>query len=170
MIVLNKPPSKIHWRAPGPIHHARWMAKLIHAMKIFLFRNYLQAFKLTKREEKQIARFVSFGVLIYTKTWIEAPLAPDAPINDLLLWKNLKLYEANDPEISVAARNVLERHLWYLSDELITFALFSDKLSSGEKMAIVHQINVDGGSRSVRGDCSKLSLDATLDILHLKDR
>lgn len=52
MIVLNKPPEKIHWRAPGPIHHARWMAKLLYAMKIFLFRNNSQAFKLTKNEKK----------------------------------------------------------------------------------------------------------------------
>ncbi|GBP55007.1 hypothetical protein EVAR_34482_1 [Eumeta japonica] len=99
MIVLNKPPAKIHWRAPGPIHHARWMAKLIYALKIFLFRNNLQAFKLTKREEKQIVRFVSFGALIYAKIWIEAPLAADAPVNDLLLWKNLRLYEVIDSEI-----------------------------------------------------------------------
>ncbi|GBP79248.1 hypothetical protein EVAR_87343_1 [Eumeta japonica] len=111
MIVLNKPPAKIHWRAPGPIHHARWMAKLLYALKIFLFRNNLQALKLNKREEKQIVRFVSFGALIYAKIWIEeAPLAADAPVNDLLLWKNLRLYEAIDSEIGKAARDVLERH------------------------------------------------------------
>lgn len=163
MIVLNKPPAKIHWRAPGPIHHARWMAKLLYALKIFLFRNNLQAFKLTKREEKQIVRFVSFGALIYTKIWIEAPLAADAPINDLLLWKNLKLYEAIDSEISIIARGVLERHLWYLSDELVAFALFSDKLSNSEKTAIVQKINVDGGKRLVRGDSAKLASEATLE-------
>ena len=29
LIVLGHPPSTIHWRAPGPVHRARWMAKLI---------------------------------------------------------------------------------------------------------------------------------------------
>ncbi|GBP87160.1 hypothetical protein EVAR_62629_1 [Eumeta japonica] len=163
MIVLNKPPTKIHWRAPGPIHHARWMAKLLYALKIFLFRNNLQALKLTKREEKQIVRFVSFGALIYAKIWIEEPLAADAPVNDLLLWKKLRLYEAIDSEIGKAARGVLERHLWYLSNELVALALFSEKLSESDKQAIVQKMNSDGGNRSVRADSAKLTSEITLE-------
>ncbi|CAH1967893.1 unnamed protein product [Acanthoscelides obtectus] len=81
-------------------------------MKIFLFRGNSELFKLTKREDKQIARFFTFGALVYTKIWIEAPLAADAPFNDLLHWKSLKLYEAIDLGISIAARVVLEHHLW----------------------------------------------------------
>lgn len=163
MIVLKKPPARIHWRSPGPIHHARWMAKLLYAMKIFLFKSNSNVFKLTKREEKQIIRFVSFGALIYTKVWIEAPLAADAPINDLQLWKRLKSYETIDSEISVAARGVLERHLWYLSDELVAFALFSNRVSCKEKMAIVQRMDVEGSSRLVRGNSDKLSTEATLE-------
>lgn len=90
-------------------------------------------------------------------------MAADAPINDLELWKRLKSYEAVDSEISGAARGVLERHLWYLSDELIAFALFSDKLSYGEKLAIVQRMDVDRGCRSVRGNSAKLSTEATLE-------
>ena len=36
MVVLGNQPAIIHWRAPGPIHHARWMAKLLYAIKIDL--------------------------------------------------------------------------------------------------------------------------------------
>lgn len=164
MIVLNKPPERIHWRSPGPIHRARWIAKLLYAIKIFLFRCNSNIFKLTKREEKQIIRFVTFGALIYSKIWIEAPLAADAPINDLQLWKRLKSYEVIDAEISAAAREVLERHLWYLSDELVAFALFSDKVSCDEKVGIIQKMNAAGGCRSVRGDSSKLSIRATLGV------
>lgn len=80
-------------------------------MKIFLFRSNSQAFKLTKKEEKQIVRFVSFGALIYIKIWFKAPLAADALFNDLQLLKRLKLYEAIDFEIGVVARGVLKHHL-----------------------------------------------------------
>ncbi|GBP30652.1 hypothetical protein EVAR_76197_1 [Eumeta japonica] len=163
MIVLNKSPAKIHWRAPGPIDHACWMAKLLYALKTFLFRNNLQAFKLTNGEEKQIVRFVSFGALIYAKIWIEAPLAADTPINYLLLWKNLRLYEAIDSEIGKAARGALERHLWYLSDELVALALFSENLSDSDKQAIFQKMNSDGGNRSVRGDSAKLTSEVTLE-------
>lgn len=29
----------ILFRPPGPVHHARWMAKAIYSLKIYLFRN-----------------------------------------------------------------------------------------------------------------------------------
>lgn len=64
LIVLSKPPTKIHWRAPGPIHHARWMAKLLYAMKIFLFKKQKDIFNLTEEEEKQISRFAQFAFML----------------------------------------------------------------------------------------------------------
>lgn len=66
-----------------------------------------------------------------------------------MLIYSLKLYEAIHYEISIAARGVLERHLRYLSDELVASALFSDKLSDAEKQAIVQKINSNSGNRSV---------------------
>jgi len=38
LISLGSPPPAIHWRAPGPVHHSRWMVKLLYSMKIVLFR------------------------------------------------------------------------------------------------------------------------------------
>jgi hypothetical protein len=113
------------------------MSKLIYAIKIFLFRKQNSIFNLTKREETQLQWFVLFGALLYTKVWIEAPLAAEAPRNDLNFWLNLKKYEAIDSEISIAARMVLERHLWYLSDELVGLALFSTEVTSIEKSELL---------------------------------
>lgn len=152
LIVLNQPPATIHWRAPGPIHHARWMAKLIYAIKIFLFRSQRKVFNLTKKEESQLQRFVLFGALIYTKIWIESPLAAEAPMNDLNLWLNLKKYEVIDFELCTAARQVLERHLWYLSDELVGLALFSDVVTSSEKKKIVDGMKTEPEPRHIRGN------------------
>ena len=81
-------------------------------MKIFLFRNQRDVFKLTKREESQLQRFVHFGALLHTKAWNEAPLAAEAPGGDLKLWQNLGEYEVIDKKISITAKKVLERHLW----------------------------------------------------------
>lgn len=50
-IVLGSPPAKIHWRAPGAIHHARWMAKLLYAMKIIFFRSQRDVFIVSKKRE-----------------------------------------------------------------------------------------------------------------------
>ena len=111
MLVLGSQPATIHWTAPGPIHHARWMAKLLYAIKIYLFRDQRDTFSLTKKEETQIHRFVQFGALLYTKAWTKAPLATEAPGQDLSLWTDLEKYESVDQEVSITARKVLENHL-----------------------------------------------------------
>lgn len=162
MIVLGSPPAKIHWRAPGGIHHARWMAKLLYAMKIILFRSQRDVFILSKKEEIRLQRFVQFGALLYTKAWIEAPLAAEAPGQDMKLWIDLKKYQAIDSGISLAACHVLEHHLWYLSDELVGLALFSDRVSAAEKAQIVEGMTNEPGERKVRGDPTKLTTAANL--------
>jgi len=113
------------------------MAKLIYAMKIYLFRNQQDVLKLTLKEQGQLERFVWFGALLYTKTWISAPCATKAPAGDLQLWLDFRHYENTDPAISTAARKVLENHLWYLSDELVGLSLFSDNVSPVVKSAIL---------------------------------
>lgn len=161
MVVLNKVPDDIHWRSPGPILHARWMAKLLYTYKIYLFRDQ-KVLKLTKREEKAVFRFVKFGALIYAAAWVEAPLAAEAAGNDLQLWKNLVAYESVDLDIARAARVVLERHLWNLSDELVGLALFSDKVTSVEKATIVEGMKIDAGPRLVKGNASILRSETSL--------
>ena len=156
MLVVGSGPFKIHWRAPGAVHHARWMAKLLYAMKIFLFRDQREVFSLTRNEETQIKRFVQFGALLYTKAWTEAPLAAEAPRGDMQLWLDIGKYQVIDREISHEARKVLERHLWYLSDELVGLALFSEQVPASEKSKIVDGLAKEPGVRKVNGDPSLL--------------
>ena len=112
MLVVGSQPATIHWTAPGPIHHAQWMAKLLSVIKIYLFSDQRDTFSLTKKEETQIHRFVQFGALLYTKAWTKAPLATEAPGQDLSLWTDLEKYESVDQEVSITARKVLENHLF----------------------------------------------------------
>ena len=125
LIVLVSPPTTIHWRAPGPVNHTRWMAKLLYSMKIYLFRNQRHVFKLTTKEEAQLQRILLFRALLYTKSWTEASLAADDPGCDLMIWKDLVKYEVIDHKIASEARKILERHMSYLSDETVRLsALF----------------------------------------------
>lgn len=70
---------------PGPTHFARWMQKLIHAFKLFLFR---KKFRMTEAEEKGVRDICIFGVLIYIKYWFSCRSAISAPNNDLQLLKS----------------------------------------------------------------------------------
>ena len=56
-------------------------------------------------------RFVQFGVLLYTKAYVESPFAAEAPGQDLTLWLDLGKYRNIDSKINFAARNVVEHHL-----------------------------------------------------------
>lgn len=165
-LILGKKYNKVHWQYPGAVHRARWMAKLIYAMKIFLFRDQSEV-NLSREELDKITRFVKFGVLIYTKYWISAPLAAEAAINDLNLWIKLKKYNSVDREISKLTTQVLERHLWYVSDELVGLSIFSEQISLEEKSKIINSmLNKDyQEKRCVRGDAATLNRNVNLSQL-----
>jgi len=151
LVILGSAPQPIHWRSPGPAHHARWMAKPLYAMKIILFRHQTDTFQLTKAEETRLERFSVFGVLLYSKSWTEAPLAAKAPSSDLQLWTDLKHYEQIDAEVGKAARSVLARYLWYLSDETVGLALFSERMKNEDKELLMSNLTKPPLERKVRG-------------------
>ena len=117
---------------------------------------------MTKKEKLQLERFVHFGALLYTKSWISAPQATEAPAQDLQLWYDLKKYEQIDPQIGIAARKVVENHILYLSDELVGLALFSDNVSAEEKLAGVQGSLQGVAERKVRGNTSIKENEPTL--------
>jgi hypothetical protein len=117
--------SMIKLRPPGPIHHARWMAKAIYCLKIFLFRN---KFKLSKREMSNLRSICIFLVRIYVKAWFQAPFPIEAPFNDFLFLKSILEYKTINEKISRAAVKKFVRHLWYLSPEVISFSVFDSRI------------------------------------------
>jgi hypothetical protein len=91
-----------------------------------------------------------------------SPLAAEAAQQDLALWIDLGKYHDVDPEISTAAKKVLEHHLWYLSDETVGLALFSDRVPTVEKVKIVQGMKTEPGERNVRGDATILNEGSNL--------
>ncbi|GBM65813.1 hypothetical protein AVEN_172664-1 [Araneus ventricosus] len=74
--------------------------------------------------------------LIFVKVWLNAQKEVDAPVNDLMFWEYLNMYEKYDPEVALFT---LSRHLWYLAEAVI-FSLFSKKVSDSEKKKIVDSL------------------------------
>jgi hypothetical protein len=115
------PPRGIHLLRPGALHRARWMAKIIYALKIWLMREQVN---LTTREKVGLKRFINFTLLYYVTAWFTAPQATSAPANDLRFYQSLVAYSAVDNKLSKAVTNTFGRHLWYLSEHLVALALF----------------------------------------------
>lgn len=128
----------VRFKAPGAMHLARWMAKVIYTMKIWMFRS---QFHLTPKEEQSTRDICIFTVRIYLKAWFTAPLAALAPAHDFQLIKDLVAYEVVNPQIAKVAAQKFSSHLWYLSEELILMSLFDDSISVADKQAIVTAIH-----------------------------
>ena len=94
-------------RPPGAFHHARWMAKSIYAIKIFLFRS---QFKLTANELKAMKQISLFVSLVYATAWNEATLPSYAPFNDIQFLRHLK-EGVPEKSISDVALKAFKRHL-----------------------------------------------------------
>ena len=84
--LCRAPPRGIRFQAPGAMHHARWLAKVLYAVKMWLFR---AQFRMSKSEEKAISEIAAFGVTVYLKAWMTAPMVAEAPYNDFVLMKQL---------------------------------------------------------------------------------
>ena len=153
------PAGGIRVSKPGAYHRARWMGKLIYALKIFLFRG---QFKLTKAEEKNLTRFVLFIVTLYVPAWYEAPLATRAPAHDLAFYCSLVSYK--DKEIAREASKAFGRHLWYSSEELVSLVLFDPRTSLEDKRLIVAAFDRDGAEDPPK----RISLEPDLTALTRK--
>ncbi|KAG0712096.1 hypothetical protein GWK47_019195 [Chionoecetes opilio] len=120
------------FRQPGAYQNARWMAKAIYALKMFMFRHQLD---LTAREEGGLRRLRLFISLAYVKQWNEAMVSNRAPLNDL---EFLHLPEAYpDKEVSHTTSTALKRHLWYFSEDLVGLGFFDDRIPKDTKLKIV---------------------------------
>jgi hypothetical protein len=141
LIFLGDDPTDVHINAPGAYHRARWMAKIIYSLKIYLFRS---QFHLTQSEFKGLQQFNAFTVKLYLKAWYACMSAPVAPRNDLQLLKDLVAYRTVNKSVSCAATKTFMRHLWYLSEILVGLAFFDSEVTDTEKGQMVNAMSKPG--------------------------
>lgn len=160
IIFLGGVPEKgVLFRRPAGLHRARWMARALYCLKIYLFKH---QFKLTKKDEKAVREICIFTVMIYVKYWFQASTGWSAPRNDLQLLKDIKAFESFNKNIATVALKKILNHLWYLSEELVSFAFFDDELSVQEKKKMVEALKIEGTE-----DCLKR---INLDITHIHEK
>lgn len=125
------------FKVPGATNNARWMARAIYALKMYLFRHHLD---LDENTTMALELFCIFVAVIYTKYWNRCSIAVDAPFNDIALLKELDLFRQIDTKTADVASAALMRHLWYIGDELISLSFFSDKVTNEKKLAMVQML------------------------------
>ena len=138
LIVLGSPPQKFTFKKPGAFNKTRWMANILYGIKIFLFRS--QVLKRAKAEQHKYERFVLFICIYYVKNWFLAPIASDAPITDLTLYKGMLEFYENDPDVSKAIIDKLNNHTWYMNQMFVPFNLFSNSVDERVKLKIAKKL------------------------------
>ena len=78
---------------------------------------------------EKLREMAQFLLLLYVPAWLRAPVAADAPLNDLSLCKNMLQYRQVNQNVSEAARVVIKCHVWYLKPPLAVLSLFSDRVT-----------------------------------------
>ena len=76
---------------------------------------------------EQLQRFSEFVVVYYWSHWFQSPLAAEAAFNDFQFYKKMLECETI-PKVKQVADTVIQilnRHLWYLTEELVPFSLCS---------------------------------------------
>lgn len=158
------PSSGINFKSPGACHHARWMSKAIYSLKIYIFRT---QFSLTPDEVKNLYKICLFVVLVYVEFWFKAPLAIDAPFNDLRLIEKLNNYRSIDSDAADAALRKFKNHLWYLSPEMSAVSLFNKNISLEMKRKIVKSFENDPGIDDIQNKFF-LNSDDEMHRLHIR--
>lgn len=133
------------FRRPGALHHARWMAKAIYGLKMYLLRS---QFTVDSEYETNLLRFVLFVVRIYLKGWYNAPSATSAPSNDLKFVESLRTY--GDEEISQTTYKKITNHLWYLSEINVCLALFDDTVDNNVKKAMLANFSKQSDGKNMK--------------------
>ena len=80
-----------------------------------------------------MAEISEFIGVFYAKAFLESPLSSSAPHNDLAFMANMSRYRQHNEKISEACLASCQRHLWYLTPQLIVFSLVDPTLSTEEK-------------------------------------
>lgn len=116
IILGGQPKQGIRFVRPGAPHRARLMAKIIYAIKVFLYRDQ-DKLLLSQAHLSRIRLFVEFSSSTYVVPWYKAPCPTSAPAQELVLLKRLLAYPDNDKAISrpqpKATPTTFGRHLWY---------------------------------------------------------
>ena len=138
LIYIGIEPSRgITLQRPGAISKARWMSKVIYALKIVLLskQNLLQTIIETTCLTK-LKRFADFCINCYIPWWINCTVASAAPGNDLELINILQQYKSTDELCATSALDAMNRHLWYLVEELVPLCLFDSDTSLSVKAKV----------------------------------
>jgi hypothetical protein len=113
------------------------MSKALYILKMSLLLHQLPLHWTKKRKITKMSLFVVFS---YMKYWFSSTSLTSAACNDLDLYRSLLKFKSIDMAASTKACEVINRHTWYLTEELVPLSLFNDNISLDERTLLARKI------------------------------
>lgn len=144
-LYLSDDDACINFMQPGAIHQARWMAKVIYAIKLVLLEHQIadlpRGTVTAAHQAGKLRDFVDFTTHVYCAWWLSSNSVTRAAWNDLGLIKTLHKYACVNKPIAESALRAFERHHWYVTAELVPLGLFDDDVVPDvERHALAQQM------------------------------
>ena len=93
------------------------------------------------QEDRSMVETASFFVAItYTPWFLKSSLTASAPNNDLSSFKDMFELKKEYPKLAKAFLHSMQRHTWYLTEELVLLCLGDDDIKDGQKMAMLRKL------------------------------
>lgn len=170
VLFLGQTPPKFNGKISKPtaISHARWMAKGINALKIFLLRDQLT---FEGNNLQKLRDFCIFAVKMYVEAWFGSTNGVVAANQDLNFVKKAILYTNVDEQISDGILAKISAHMWYLSEDLIAMAFFDPNVSDAEKRKMVESLRsrAPNAANRIKVDVKAGTLRQTYSSKNLSD-
>lgn len=81
-----------------------------------------------------------FVIFVYLRSWFSAPSLTSAATSDLNLYKRLQKFRTIHKKVSSTTSTLLQRHTWYLSEDLISLSLFDEILPADTHNILAEKI------------------------------
>ena len=143
LLILGGTPERKHGvykiHRPGADHHARWMSKAIYTLKLTLLQHQFPDIPWHKKKKlEKMTFFILFG---YMESWFRSSSLFSAANNDLNLYRRLLKFSKFHKKLSQVTLTVLQRHTWYLSEELLPLSLFDSSLPEDTLNSLAQEIS-----------------------------
>ncbi|XP_034038525.1 THAP domain-containing protein 5-like [Thalassophryne amazonica] len=102
---------------------------------------------------QQLHQLEEADITKYTLSALPVPVekvGAEASVNSFQFFQDMLKFKKTDPDIAQALLDKLENHRWYLTHEVVPFALFSTRLSNEEKQDIAAQLYATDKPHSMR--------------------
>lgn len=101
------------------------MSQLIYILKIELLSG---SFNMSQEERSIIHRMAKFIAYFYSKLLLRSRITVFAAVDDFHFMAAMTWYQEEDSAIATAVLASINRHLWYLTEELIVLAIFNENV------------------------------------------